>query len=384
MTSNEFNPFAESTWNEEPQEQQNDSTQNTESVNSQENTNDDAAAKPDTESKGDGQQAESKAADTTGQESSSDVSSDNNADSEEEAEDFQPQLDFKNDVSKKIFDSIVSGNYAEVAPIIYEQTVLSNLDKLSDEEVLKLMIQYENPDMTESDVQKEYNDRYSHDEEQKDTSFMTEDEIAEYNKSVERAKKRALKEVKKDARDAMKYLSERKVDIELPNITEYMKSMAPKANDNSKEIEEYNNYIQTERAKYESSIEKGIEAVNAFEMDYKDDDVSFKVNFTPNKEDLTTMKDDLKKFTLEDFYGPRYYDAEKGEYKTSVLAEDMYWINNRDKIIKSIVSQAVSSAKADMLKKIKGVSIGDSPSSRSTTQSSKSEVDSWVEKLYSM
>ena len=171
---------------------------------------------------------------------------------------------------------------------------------------------------------------------------------------------------------------------ELPNISDYMKSRAPKAADNSKEIEEYNKYIQSERQKYESSIDTGVDTVKAFEMDYKDDDVSFKVNFTPNKDDLNSMKDDLKKFTLEDFYGPRYYDPEKGEYKTNVLAEDMYWLNNRDKIIKSIVSQAVSSAKANMLKNIKGVSIGDSPSSRSTSQSGKSDVDAWVEQLYSM
>jgi len=383
MTSNEFNPFAESTWNEEPQNEQTDSSQEKESLNSQESNTDDSE-KSDVEGKNDDGQPEGKASDDSGQESSGDSNAAGSDDSQEEDEDFQPELDFKNEVSKKVFDSIVSGNYAEVAPIIYEQTVLSNLDKLSDEEVLKLMIQYENPDMTDTDIQKEYNDRYSHEEEKKDTSFMTEDEVAEYNKSVERAKKRALKEIKKDARDAVKYLSEKKVDIELPNISEYMKSMAPKSVDNSKEVEEYNKYIQSERAKYESSIDNGLEAVKPFEMDYKDDDVSFKVNFIPNKEDLTSMKDDLKKFTLEDFYGPRYYDAEKGEYKTSALAEDIYWLNNRDKIIKSIVSQAVSSAKANMLKNIKGVSIGDSPSSRSSSQSTKSDVDAWVEKLYSM
>jgi hypothetical protein len=383
MTSNEFNPFAESTWNEEPQNEQTDSSQEKESLNSQESNTDDSE-KSDVEGKNDDGQPEGKASDDSGQEPSGDGNAAGSDDSQEEDEDFQPELDFKNEVSKKVFDSIVSGNYAEVAPIIYEQTVLSNLDKLSDEEVLKLMIQYENPDMTDTDIQKEYNDRYSHEEEKKDTSFMTEDEVAEYNKSVERAKKRALKEVKKDARDAVKYLSEKKVDIELPNISEYMKSMAPKSVDNSKEVEEYNKYIQSERAKYESSIDNGLEAVKPFEMDYKDDDVSFKVNFIPNKEDLTSMKDDLKKFTLEDFYGPRYYDAEKGEYKTGALAEDIYWLNNRDKIIKSIVSQAVSSAKANMLKNIKGVSIGDSPSSRSSSQSTKSDVDAWVEKLYSM
>lgn len=379
MTSNDFNPFAESTWNDEPQQQ----PDSQESVNSQESNSDDSK-EAGNEGKADDSQPEGKAPDNSGDEPAGDSSSNGGDEPQDEDEDVQPELDFKNDVSKKVFDSIVSGNYAEVAPIIYEQTVLSNLDKLSDEEVLKLMIQYENPDMSDADIQKEYTDRYSHEEEKKDTSFMTEDEVSEYNKSIERAKKRALKEIKKDARDAVKFLSEKKVDIELPNISDYMKSRAPKAADNSKEIEEYNKYIQSERQKYESSIDTGVDTVKAFEMDYKDDDVSFKVNFTPNKDDLNSMKDDLKKFTLEDFYGPRYYDPEKGEYKTNVLAEDMYWLNNRDKIIKSIVSQAVSSAKANMLKNIKGVSIGDSPSSRSTSQSGKSDVDAWVEQLYSM
>ena len=384
MTTNEFNPFAESTWNDSEQTTENDSTQNSESVNSQENTNENGT-ETDVQNKADGQQQESETTTDNGTKPQSDVEGNASDESEEETDEYtQPELNFKNEVSQKVFESIVSGKYEEVAPIIYEQTVLSNLDKLSEEEVLKLMIQYENPDMSEEDVYKEYNDRYGIDVENKDTEYMTEEEVAEYNKSVERAKKKALKEVKKDARDAIKYLSDKKVDIELPNIQEYMKSMAPKPVDNSKEIDEYNKYIQSERAKYESSIDNGIESVKPYEIEYKDDDVNFKLNFTPNKDDLFSMKDDLKKFTLEDFYGPRYYNQEKGEYNTNVLAEDLYWINNRDKIIKSIVSQAVSSAKADMLKKIKGVSIGDAPSSKSSTGATKSEVDNWVEKLYSM
>jgi len=382
MTTNEINPFEESTWKEEPQEQQ-DSSASAESTTSQENTTDDGQ-KQDSEGSADGGQEKGQNTSSSGPDATGDVNVNNENDSYNEDEDFQPELNFKNDVSKKIFDSIVSGKYENAAPIIYEQTVLSNLDKLSEEDVLKLMIQYENPEMSDTDIQKEYKDRYSNDHEEKDTSFMTEDEISEYNKSVERSKKRVLKEIKKDARDAVKQLSERKVDIELPDINEYMKSVSGKKSDNSKEIEEYNKYIQSERAKYESTIDKGIESVGSFEMDYNDDDVSFKVNFTPNKDEISSMKEDLKNFTLEDYYGPRYYDQDKGEYKTNVLAEDMYWIGNRDKIIKSIVSQAVSSAKADMLKKIKGVSIGDSPSSRSSTQPAKNDVDSWVEKLYSM
>ena len=84
------------------------------------------------------------------------------------------------------------------------------------------------------------------------------------------------------------------------------------------------------------------------------------------------MKNKLKAFPLEDYFGTEYYNQEKGEYNTAKLAEDIYWRENREKIVKSIVSQAVASAKADMLKKIKGVSIGDAPSSSSSSKSSTS------------
>ena len=377
MTENELNPFAESSWAEEPQAT--DSTATTESTETTETENE---SEPSTDSTS--SESESSTEKTDGQESKQSFDDDSDNYTQEYEEEDEPQLEFKNELSQKVFESIVSGNYEKVAPIIYEQTVLSNLEKLSDEEVVKLMIQYENPDMSEEDLNKEYADRYSPDIEQKDTSFMTDEEISEYNKSIERAKKRALKEIKKDAREAVRHLSEKKVDLELPNIQDYIKASTSKTKDNSREVEEYNQFIQNERMKYESSIDKGLDTVKSFEMDYADDDVSFKVNFTPNKDDLSSMKSDLQSFTLDDFYGPRYYDAEKGEYKTNVLAEDMYWLNNRDKIIKSIVSQAVSSTKANMLKNIKGVSISDSPSSRSTTQSTKSEFDAFVEQLYSM
>jgi hypothetical protein len=383
MTTNEFNPFAENTWQDNP-EQENQETTSQESVNLQENKEQDAAEPANTESKTDGGQESSSSSDSSGDQPTGDSKEDASDGSGDEASYSEPQLDFKNEVSQKIFEAIVSGNFADVAPIIYEQTMLSRLDKIGDEDLVKLSIKYENPDMSEDDVQKEYQDRYSLDIEEKDTTYMSEDEVSEYNKSIDKAKKRMAKEIKRDSREAMKFLSEKKIDIELPNINEYIKNNYSKQEDNSKEVEEYNNYLQTERQKYESGIDTALDSVKAFEMEYKDDEVNFKVNFMPNKEELVGMKDQLKNFTLEDYFGPRYYNQDKGDYNTNVLAEDLYWINNREKIVKSIVSQAVSSAKADMLKKIKGVSINDSPSSKSSNQSGKSELDSWVENLYSM
>jgi hypothetical protein len=386
MTTNEFNPFEEKAWGENP-EQASPASTSEDSVNSQ---NNESNAEPEnSQNTGDeGQQASTNQSNSgqeptgTSEATQSSGTQDSSIESESELEEGV-KFDFKNEISQKIFEAVVSGNFAEVAPIIYEQTMLGSLDKIGDEDLIKLSIKYENPDMTEADILKEYQDRYGLDIEEKDTTYMSEDEIAEYNKSIEKAKKRMVKEVKRDAREAMKFLSEKKMDIELPNINEYIKNYSSKE-DNSKEIEEYNSYLQTERQKYESTIDTALDSVKPFEMEYKDDEVNFKVNFMPNKDELMGMKDQLKSFTLEDYFGPRYYNQEKGDYNTNVLAEDLYWINNREKIVKSIVSQAVSSAKADMLKKIKGVSINDAPSSKSTNQSGKSELDSWVENLYSM
>ena len=383
MTTNEVNPFDtgawkddESTTTEQNGEQQTTTEETT--VDTQDKTTDNGEAQPDTSGvddtkKGDGDN------DQTADKTTDDGQQDDSATQAE------PELTFKNDISKKVFEAILAGNYSEVAPIIYEQSVLSNLDKLSPQDAIKLQMQYENPDMTDADIEKEFRERYEFEEDKVDTEFMTEEEIKAHQKRVEKEKKSFEKELKRDARDAVKFLSEKRQEIDIPNINDYINSKAPQTPDNSKEIEEYNLFMEAERKKYEDSIEPSLQKITPFELEFKDDEVNFKVNFVPSKEDLDGMKDKLKAFTLEDYFGPEYYNQEKGEYNTAKLAEDIYWRENREKIVKSIVSQAVASAKADMLKKIKGVSIGDAPSSASSSNTSgRSELDSFVDKLYSM
>lgn len=383
MTTNEVNPFDTGAWKDDevPSTETSGEQQTTteeKPVDTQDKTTDNGEAQPDTSGVDDNKKDDGDDNQTTDKAPDEGEQDDSSAQAE-------PELSFKNELSKRVFEAIVAGNYAEVAPIIYEQSVLSNLDKLSSQDAIKLQMQYENPDMSSEDIEKEFKDRYEFDEEKIDTEFMTEEEVKAHQKRVEKERKSFEKELKRDARDAVRFLSEKREDIDIPNINEYINSKTPQAPDNSKEIEEYNTFMETERRKYEDSIEPSLQKITPFELEFKDDEVNFKVNFVPSKEDLDGMKDKLKAFTLEDYFGPEYYNQEKGEYNTTKLAEDIYWRENREKIVKSIVSQAVASAKADMLKKIKGVSIGDAPSSSSSSNtSSRSELDSFVDKLYSM
>ena len=253
MTTNEVNPFDAGSWTDDEStttEQSGEQTTTTEEtkVDEQQKTTEDEQTQPDKT------EVDNSSQDDGSNDQSSDSSTEDNG-AQDDATQSEPELSFKNDLSKKVFEAILAGNYSEVAPIIYEQSVLSNLDKLSPQDAIKLQMQYENPNMSEADIEKEFKDRYEFQEEQVDTEFMTEEEVKAHQKRIDREKKSFEKELKRDARDAVKFLSEKRQEIDIPNINEYINSKAPKVEDNSKEIEEYNRYMESERKKYEDSIE---------------------------------------------------------------------------------------------------------------------------------
>ena len=205
MTTNEVNPFDTGAWKDDesttPDTNGEQATTEETKVKTQDKTSEDGESRPDTvddTKKDDG--VNNEAVDKKADEGES-------GDSTTQAE---PELSFKNELSKKVFDAILAGNYSEVAPIIYEQSVLSNLDKLSPQDAIKLQMQYENPDMSSEDIEKEFKDRYEFEEERVDTEFMTEEEIKAHQKRVDKERKSFEKDLKRDARDAVKFLSEKK------------------------------------------------------------------------------------------------------------------------------------------------------------------------------
>ena len=62
-------------------------------------------------------------------------------------------FEWNNDVAKNIYDGLVSGNVSEIADILYEQKVLSELDKMNDSDVLKLKIAYDYPDLSPEEIE---------------------------------------------------------------------------------------------------------------------------------------------------------------------------------------------------------------------------------------
>jgi len=297
------------------------------------------------------------------------------------------EFQWENEVAKNIYDSLVNGNVSEIADVLYEQKVLSELDKMDESDILKLRLAYEYPDLTPQEIEEEFASKYSVDKDF-DESLMTEEEIAAKRKQIEKQEKAIARELKKDVREAKDYLQDLKQDISFPDIlSQFQEQAQPSVNTD----EVVSQYLKTQeeaqskaykeaRQMYEQSIETGLNAFEGFNVNYKDEEVQFDGKYALTPEEKAQLQNDLKAFDLESFYGPRYY--KDGKYDTKQLAEDVYFLQNRDKIVNSMVTQAVSKAKADLLKSMKNIDYSNAPRTAAVTDMS--DYDKMVGKMFSI
>jgi hypothetical protein len=305
---------------------------------------------------------------------------------EDTQEFYKKTFEWESEVAKNIYDGLVSGNVSDIADVLYEQKVLSELDTMDEGDILKLKLAYDYPDLTPDEIEEEFSAKYSVDKDF-DDSLMTDDEIASKKKQIDKQEKAIARELKKDVREAKDYLQTLKQDISFPDILSQLQESQPSVNSEEivnqylKSQEEENSKVYDEaRQVFEQSIESGLKSFEGFNVNYQDEEVQFDGKYALSQEEKAQLQNDLKAFDLESFYGPRYY--KDGRYDTKQLAEDVYFLQNRDKIVNSMVTQAVSKAKADLLRGMKNIDYSNTP--RAAAVSDTSDYDKMVGKMFSL
>ena len=331
---------------------------------------------------------EGQATDTTSTEATTQAT---NTEIEEEADnriqdEQKIQFEWENESAKNIYDSLVSGNLSDVADVLYEQKVLSELDSMSESDVLKLKIAYDYPELSPEEIQEEFDAKYTIDKDF-DKSMMTDEEIASKMKQIEKQEKAVARELKKAVGEAKDYLQTLKEDISFPDILSQFQESQPVVNTDEvvnqylkSQEEEQSKAYQQAREMFEKSIDEGLKNFEGFNVNYKDEEVQFDGKYSLSVEEKAQLQNDLKDFDLESFYGPRYY--KDGKYDTKQLAEDIYFLNNRDKIVNSMVTQAVSKAKSDLLKGMKNIDYSNTP--RGAAAADTSDYDTMVSKMFNL
>ena len=375
MLETNFNPFDQSTYSEQANSQSNEVavSEETNTVESEQKETPEVTSEPVIEN-----QESYSATESTLQEESADTDSE---------QDNGFQYEWPNETAKIIYDKLVSGDISELADMIYEQKVLSSLDTMDESDIVKLKMAYDFPDLSPDEIEDEFRARFVVDDET-DKSYMSEDELAQHNKKLEKASKAMSRELKKEVSLAKDYLSEMKQEISFPDILSQIQNVQPQINPEDvlndyfqgQELEQGKVY-EDARRQYMSSLEDGLKQFDGFNVNYKDEDVQFDGKYSLTPEDKASLTDSLKQFDLEEFYGARYY--KDGRYDTKQLAEDVYFLQNRDKIVNSLVTQAVSKSKSDLLKSMKNIDFNDTPRIGSSA-SSNDDYDAMVSKLFSI
>jgi hypothetical protein len=285
------------------------------------------------------------------------------------------EINFANETSKKVFEYLKEGKVDEFMSVYQQQKQLENVDKLDSDNVLKLKLKFENPDLTDAELQDEFDSRYG--VEQPDI-----DEDLDDPADIEKAKKRYEREVsamerlkKKDLKEAKSFLQEKKQEIVLPDI---QSSKTQQQEAQGQEVDEV--AIKEYRDKYLNSIPKTIDEIVGFESKYKDSELEFNTTYVIDANEKQALKNKMENFTLQDYFVPRYIN-EKGDFDTESIAHDLYVLENFDRIVEAHVSQAVNQAKAMFVKGLKNANFQESVS-RSLPDEQKAKHDEMADYFF--
>jgi hypothetical protein len=270
-----------------------------------------------------------------------------------------PELDPR---KQALVDAILDGK----EDLVYDYFKQQNVDynQFSDIDVIKTKIAKDNPGWDSEDVEIELESKYGSVllSERIDISEIDKDiypdeykEALKINKDIDKAEKL----LKRDAKETRIALEELKKNIELP-VSERKWVEQNTLNKQSEGApESYTpEELQQIQAEWISAVEKGVPEVSEFKFKLGDEDVSYKITEDEQKQ----LVDKMKGFNAESYLLERGWLNQDGSPNIKKITEDVYILENNEKIFRSGWTQAKEKAKMDLISKdIKNINLDRSP-----------------------
>jgi len=269
----------------------------------------------------------------------------------------QPSFEFKDDVSKSLFDAIKEGKADDVYEILNQQKRLEKLtsSELTPDlaaEIVKTNIKNKYKDLSADDVELLFYDQHfvplkpeqGYDESDEDYAGK----VKTWQSQVDYAERKLMIEAKVIRPELEKLKSE----IKLPDIY----------NEAGREAESQEEFeiMQQARSIYEKTLDSDFQSFNGFNVSVKDEDVEIPITFNVAEEERLAMKNDLNDFDSDSYFEKRWF-AEDGKPKVQQIMADKYLLENREKIFSKIANEAASQRLLAHLKKNGNININQSP-----------------------
>jgi hypothetical protein len=269
----------------------------------------------------------------------------------------QPSFEFKDDVSKSLFDAIKEGKADDVYEILNQQKRLEKLtsSELTPDlaaEIVKTNIKNKYKDLSTDDVELLFYDQHfvplkpeqGYDESDEDYAGK----VKTWQSQVDYAERKLMIEAKVIRPELEKLKSE----IKLPDIY----------NEAGREAESQEEFeiMQQARSIYEKTLDSDFQSFNGFNVSVKDEDVEIPISFNVGEDERLAMKNDLADFDSDSYFEGRWFTKD-GKPNVQQIMADKYLLENREKIFSKIANEAASQRLLAHLKKNGNININQSP-----------------------
>lgn len=306
----------------------------------------------------------------------------------EKAEKTANGFEFKNEDSKKIAEYINEGKIEELTSYFDTQRKVDKLLKadLSDkklvEELVKFNIHRDNIGLGEDDINFLFEEKYSIPKEPKQRDDELEEDFNErhaaWNEQRERTEKRMIIE----AKIAQPKLAQLKSELVLPEIKKEGQQIEQMPTQEDLEA------MEKEKATFLQSTQQTVNAFSGFNVEVKDKDVNYTVNYAPSAEEKLAIGKEFEKFAQSGFnanalFKDRWYDATTNTFKHEQMVKDLSRMFMGEKAEQKLVIDAVGKRMDAYIEKKKNVNItGTSQRSTFSPPNNKSEqeviTDAWL------
>ena len=269
----------------------------------------------------------------------------------------QPSFEFKDDVSKSLFDAIKEGKADDVYEILNQQKRLEKLtsSELTPDlaaEIVKTNIKNKYKDLSADDVELLFYDQHfvplkpeqGYDESDEDYAGK----VKTWQSQADYAERKLMIEAKVIRPELEKLKSE----IKLPDIY----------NEAGREAESQEEFeiMQQARSIYEKTLDSDFQSFNGFNVSVKDEDVEIPISFNVAEDERLAMKNDLTDFDSDSYFEGRWFTKD-GKPNVQQIMADKYLLENREKIFSKIANEAASQRLLAHLKKNGNININQSP-----------------------
>jgi len=256
--------------------------------------------------------------------------------------------DFKSEAARRIFEA---GDDTEALKTFYEFAREKNKDygTMSSMDVVREALKKDNPQWTKNEVELELRVKYGDDLEKIDTDTIDRELTPdEYKEAIDHNRKvdQNLLMLERDARDKRYSLMEAQKTLELPKIEKPNTGESAPQGPTAEEIAEANR-------QWEAQVEKETQGLGDFKVNIGDKEVVYKYSPEERQQAIAKTKD----FNFETFAKDRGWVKEDGTSNTLRIAEDVQLLNNFEKIVKAVSTQAQNLKTKEVIKDIKNLEV---------------------------